>query len=170
MKKYSIMLIILLCLVLVGCGKDTYKLSEQDIVFVYRKLYYADVYENSGFFIDNQGKRYYFDLTADERGYAENEEVYEYLINNRDSFTGEEFLSQEEIEEWYGYLCAISPDAEMKKETSMICGGSSIVFGVRTTQENDEEIILLEADGLWMERNLDENARKLVEIFTEKAL
>ena len=166
MKNYIVMLIMLVALT--GCGKDAYKLSEQDIVFVYRELYYADVYENSGFFIDNEGKRYFFDLTADEWGYAENEEVYDYLINNRDSFTAEEFLSQEEIEEWYGYLCAIPPDAEIEKASPHMCGGSRIVFGVRMTQEKEEEIILIQADGLWRERNMDENARKIVELFTDK--
>ena len=48
--------------------------------------------------------------------------------------------------------------------------GIRIVFGVRKAQEKEAEIVLLEAGGLWMERNLDENARKLVDIFTEKAL
>ena len=150
-----------------GCGNKEAPICEQEIVFIYRELYYES-YNNSGYFIDNTGDKYSFDLSDKEFEYELDEELYEYLVANKENLLCEPYLSQQELIEWYGYLCEIDSDAEIEQGLYSLSGGGDVFLGIRLNRENETEIILLESTGCWGKINTDINAKKLAEVFKKK--
>ena len=137
---------------------------EHRIVFIISKMTYSEGYNHRGYFIDNCGDRYYYNLSDYENLYSE-DLYYEYLNEHIEEYEKEPYLEKEQLYEAYKHLLMIDANAEIKEE----CTGSADVgafryFGARPGKDGEMEIILLNEDGDWRTTNLDKNVDDIMEI------
>ena len=136
------------------------------IVFIIKRNQYGDTYEDDGYFIDNLGNRYYYDLSDQREFYYQDMNYeYKYLIEHIDDYEKETYLEKNQLYEAYKHLLMIDENAEIKE----VCTGSADVgslcyFGVRPDKDGEMEIILLEEYGDWEITNLDKNVDNIMEI------
>ena len=137
---------------------------EHRIVFIISKMTYSEGYNHRGYFIDNCGDRYYYNLSDYENLYSE-DLYYEYLNEHIEEYEKEPYLEKEQLYEAYKHLLMIDANAEIKEEcTGSTHAGSFCYFGIRPGKDGEMEIILLNEDGDWRTTNLDKNVDDIMEI------
>lgn len=177
MRKGFVWIVCVLCLVLLGCNGDRGKDETQGyvdvqvdysqrILFILSELSYSNGYENKGYFVMGDGKRYFFDLSKEDEKYAETDILYEYLVSHVSEFSSEELLAPEEVKKCIDHLYRVNEDAEITEEFRYAGGGQSDLYGVRYDTES-LELVWLGTKGAVDKELLDENAESIKAILGE---
>ncbi len=167
--------ILLLCGVMIGNSilrkvnrdKEMMRMmEEQKIVFICCGVRYADSYQNTGYFIDSNGNKHFFDVTDEfeKRSDQSIESVYNYLIDCIEEYEKKSFLKKEQVYECYTYLNLIDSEAEIIEECVMFDYGICYLYGICPTKNGELEFILLEKYGDWEGYNTDKYAQRIVKI------
>ena len=175
-RKILYILIVIAVLLLGGCIIKIYedkKLQEQiavegighKIVFIISDMSYSEGYDHRGYFIDNCGNRYYYNLSDYEDYYSE-DVYYEYLNEHIEEYEKEPYLEKERLYEAYKYLLKINKKAKIKEENVMVDYGSVRFWGIRPSENGEEEFILLEEKGDFEITVLDKNVDEVMEIIS----
>lgn len=180
-KRYLFTVIVLGILLLCGgiigydilCRVNTKKemmqrMAEQKIVFICTMSQYSDYFELLGYFIDNKGDKYFFDVSDEFRkrplGEHNKDNVYEYLCDHMEEYEKTSFLQEDRLYDCYAYLNLIDKDAEMVGKYMLVDFGALRLYGIRLSESGEREFILLEETGDWRGYNSDEYAQRIVEI------
>lgn len=169
--------ILLLCGGIIGYGilcrvntkkEMMQKMAEQKIVFICTMRAYSDYFELLGYFIDNSGDKYFFDVSDEFRKRPldehNNDNVYEYLCDHMEEYEKMPFLQEDRLYDCYANLNLIDKDAEMVGKYMLVDFGALRLYGIRLSESGEREFILLEETGDWQGYNSDEYAQRIVEI------
>ncbi len=175
-KKILYILIVIAVLLLGGCIIKIYKDKklqeqiavdgiEQKIVFLIKRNQYSDSYEDNGYFIDNLGNRYYYNLSNQKEFYYKDMNYeYEYLVEHMEEYEKEPYLEKEQLYEAYKHLLKVDKNAEKKEENISVDYGYVRFWGIRPSEDGGEEFILLEEKGDFEITVLDKNVDEVMEI------
>ena len=135
---------------------------EHKIVFIFSDISYSEGYNHRGYFIDNCGDRYYYNLSDYEDLYSV-DLYYEYLNEHIEEYEKEPYLEKDQLYEAYKHLLMIDKNAEKEEENISVDYGYIHYYGIRQTDEK-EEIILLKESGDYEITVLDKNIDGVLEI------
>ncbi|MBR6537835.1 MAG: hypothetical protein IKT67_11625 [Lachnospiraceae bacterium] len=179
MNKKFVASFCLLCFLLASCsGNDNEKKINgqenlnvdysQTILFVLSDTSYANEYENKGYFVLGDGSKCFFDLSDEDRNYANIENLYQYLSSHLSEFERIEYLSPEETVQCMDYLYEIEERSEIKKDTNYVAdAGQSDLYGVRFVSDMPE-FVMLKGEGCQCWERSDENVEKIIGLFGEE--
>lgn len=159
------------CIILAfgGCGNSPEKdISidwqntevDSDIIFasVYRNSAWG--YQCSGSFIDKNGNRYLFNLSDNEN--ADLLIEFEKVKSEQESVP---LFDEDSIKYMYALLLKVDPVAGFD-ETSMGCDmGQSTLYGIRSGENGEAELIPIYSTGDWLREPKDSAAKKLYEYY-----
>ena len=176
MKKKILYILIVIIMLLFGiCIIKIYKEKKEQekivvddiehrIVFIINKMSYSDGYNHRGYFIDNCGDRYYYNLSHHEEFYSKDIYYeYEYLNEHIEEYEKEPYLEKDQLYEAYKHLLMINENAEAEEENIAVDYGYIHYYGIRQTDEK-EEIILLKESGDYEITVLDKNIDDVLEV------
>lgn len=139
----KLVLILMLSIVLIGCGhtrgaddemqiKEGYdQIENEQIVFFLSYLDFESRYF-AGYFVDGQGDKQYYEITNTDIQDFSDEVIYSFLCEHAAEFPSEEFLTQETMNRCYAYLTRVDEKAEIIKETEPTYDAPGIEFiGIR---------------------------------------
>ncbi|MGN0577219.1 MAG: hypothetical protein ACI4J4_01230 [Ruminiclostridium sp.] len=159
------------CIILIfgGCsnsptkdGSIDWQNTEVDCDIVFASVYsnWAFDYQCSGSFIDKDGNRYLFDL-SDKKGsdmLAEFEKI-------KSEQEGVPLFDDDSIKYMYALLLKVDPEAGYN-ETSKGCDmGQSTLYGIRSGENGEAELIPIYSTGDWLREPKDAAAKKLFEYY-----
>lgn len=174
MVKRFCLVFCVLCFLLIGCKgnssekeirsyEDVQVDYSQKILFILSGTSYGNGYENKGYFVLGDGSKCFFDLSEEERKYANIENLYQYLSSHLSEYERMAYLSSEEVKECIAYLYEVDEKSEIKEETAYFDGEQNDLYGVRFASETPEFVLLKGIGSLWKERP-DENVGKIIKI------
>ena len=143
------------------------RMEEQKIIFMCERVSYSGTYTSSGYLIDDNGDKYFFDVTDEFRKRPaterDNDNLYDYLCEHMVEYERVPFLQKDQLYECYANLNLIDKDAEMVGEQVMHDGYREFLEGVRLSEGGEPEFIRLAETGDWQGYNSDEYAQRIVE-------
>lgn len=171
-KVYGFVFLFIISVLLCSCRsqdnknpkKEQVDQIENDIVFICNYQYYEDHHINRGFFIDKSGNIGFFDFSAEAMEYGNINALYTYLTEHYREYEMFPYIEENKILECYNYLLAVDNNADISEESVMRGYGMDIIYGIRTTQGGENEIIMLEEFGDLKRHNLDENVGPILDI------
>ena len=135
------------------------------ILFIYREIYFGEGFHNAGFFVDQEGYKYSFDLTDKGQDYLKNDGLYSYLCDNMNSFEREQYISKEDAQKCNSLLIKIPSDYEVSEEYTGSCdAGEYYIEGVVQKEGENPLFIMLREKGDSEKENKDSNAKQILEI------
>jgi len=142
-------------------GKVSKKI-EQKIVFVQQFTNYSDTYINKGYFIDNEGNKVTYDLSSEDKKYADSKELLPYLEKLQYD-KSESKINQEDLQKYYDLLYKIDLNYKLDEKSYGADQGSDSLYGVIYDSNNSHKMILIDETGDWEKKNTDSNAIKIKE-------
>ena len=139
--------------------KPSYKIK-QKIVFIHSNINYASGYQNHGYYIDGKGNMIKYDLSKEDKKYADINNLLEYL-EKQDNPTINKTISASEMNKYYHHLCKINPDTKLIKHSKGADIGSSTIYGVTYSSNGKPNIITIYTSGDWEIENTDPYAKKI---------
>jgi len=142
-------------------GKVSRKI-EQKIVFVQQFTNFSDTYTNRGYFIDNEGNKVTYDLSSEDKKYADIKELLAYLEKLQYD-KSESKISQEDLLKYYDLLYKIDPNYKLDEKSYGADKGSNALYGIVYDSNKSPKIVLIDETGDWVKKNTDSNAIKIKE-------
>ena len=160
---------------LMGCGEGSetqMKPIDQKILFIYRDYIFGENgARNTGYFIDNQGKRRDYDFSAGRSAYMDLDKVYKYLLDfNNSKEMSIPVLSPEELQECYDCLYRIDMDNPLKVKVPEKNGlWYTGWYGVLENGEEAPQFVVLSESGVgpWKRVNPDEYAERILKLLDD---
>lgn len=162
--------IILVSILLLACGNKTQSAEsvkaepeiKQNIVFIQQYTNYSDTYQNRGVFIDSKGNKIPFDLSEEDKKYADSKELLAYLEEFQYD-PSDDSIGMKELRRYYDLLYKIDLDYKVKEESSGADQGRDVLYGVVYDKDHSSVMVLIEERGDWKVENTDPNAVKIRE-------
>lgn len=142
-------------------GKVSGKIN-QKIVFIQQFTNYSDTYINRGYFIDNEGNKVTYDLSFEDKKYANIKELLPYLEKLQYD-KSESRINQKDLLKYYDLLYKIDHNYKLDEKSYGADQGSDAFYGVVYASNNSPNIVLIDETGDWVKKNTDSNAIKIKE-------
>lgn len=165
--RFTIRIIMLLGLLLVGCEKEVYNApGDQPLFFEYHYINHAWGFQESGWLIDRDGNIKSFNMPEDYRigltgGHLSLEDL-EHNLGLTDSIVGN--VADGELEKYINYIPAAA-EGEIGRSNSIAADAGSSVLScyLWDPEKSAYQYVFLAQSGDWEQFNLSEEAEKLVE-------
>lgn len=163
-KTYFIAGTCLLAIILIGngfynIGKRSSKIN-QKIVFINTNINWAWGYQNYGYYIDGNGNMIKFDLSKEDKKYADILNLLEYL-EKQNNPTISKTIDSYEMNKYYNYLYKINPNTKLIRRSTGADRGANTLYGVTYTSNGNPNIITIYSSGDWEVINPDPYAIKI---------
>ena len=132
----------------------------QQIVFINIHVNWAWGYQNHGYYIDNKGNIIKFDLSKEDKKYADMSNLLEYL-ETQNNPTVSNTISTLELNKYYNYLNKINPNTKLIEGRGGADMGGNAIYGVTYNSDGKPNFILIDEVGDVKYKNPDPYAKKI---------